>query len=142
MTFIEYISSSEVQDVKIQVNIQNEFTSTSSQTRSKKHREIQTETENQIEIDTNNNADNNRLKKILDKKANLIESALIENNETLAFKSNFQQKLIKSYYSIYLKLKSQLDYDVDWYGGNAVTTNPFTLINQQLLKEEEVIIMN
>ncbi len=31
------------------------------------------------------------------------------------------------------------DYDVDWYGGGSTITNPFTLINKQLVKEEEVI---
>lgn len=31
-----------------------------------------------------------------------------------------------------------IDYDVDWYGGGATITNPFTLINQQLVKDEEV----
>ena len=33
-----------------------------------------------------------------------------------------------------------IDYDVDWYGGSATTVNSFTLINQQLLKEEEVYL--
>ncbi len=58
----------------------------SSQTRSKKNREIQTESETQTDLD-NVKVDGNRLKKIIDKRADLVKSAIIENNETLAFRS-------------------------------------------------------
>lgn len=58
----------------------------SSQTRSKKNREIQTESETQTDLD-NVKVDGNRLKKLIDKRADLVESAIIENNETLAFRS-------------------------------------------------------
>ena len=127
--------------MKIQVNIQNELTSSSSQTRSKKHKEIQTESETNFEINESKNSDSNhKVKRLLEKRANLMESAIFENNSTLAFLSKSKKKIFFDIFpKIILKLNLNLkEYDVDWYGGSATTTNPFTLVNQQLLKEEEV----
>ncbi len=33
------------------------------------------------------------------------------------------------------------DYDVDWSGGGSTITNPFTLINKQIIKDEELHII-
>ena len=38
-----------------------------------------------------------------------------------------------------LNLKKK-DYDVDWYGGGSVITNPFVLANEKGTKEDEVIL--
>jgi hypothetical protein len=42
------------------------------------------------------------------------------------------------YYETF-KIISFLDYDVDWSEGGTTITNPFTLIDQQLVKDQEVI---
>ncbi|CAF1068723.1 unnamed protein product [Brachionus calyciflorus] len=102
----------EATDQACQVNIQNELKSSAAQTRSKKHKEIQTEN---FDFDAENNSDLKRVRKIFDKRAQIVEDAILENLNTNAFQN----------------------YDVDWYGDDSGITNPFTLINKQFLKEEE-----
>jgi hypothetical protein len=117
-----------------QVDLQNDCVDEASQTRNKKHREIQTDTVEDLRYD-NVNYDENSLIKFLRKKLDLIEDCLVENNQSSVFSS----KLMKVVYYETFKIISFLDYDVDWSEGGTTITNPFTLIDQQLVKDQEVI---
>ncbi len=74
------------------MNIQNELVSSGTHTRTKKNRQIQTEVEVQSEIDVSS-GDSHRLKRLIEKRCNLVESAIFENNNTNAFHSNKPQKI-------------------------------------------------
>lgn len=68
----------------------------------------------------------------------MVEDAIIENLNTRAFDSKKDEYIL----NIIGFQICFLDYDVDWYGDNSTITNPFTLVNKQFLREEEVKIYN
>lgn len=69
-----------------QINIQSALASTGVNTRPKKHRETQTELKEDEEI-SEKSSSLNKVMKILAKRGQLIEEALIENNQSTAFTS-------------------------------------------------------
>jgi hypothetical protein len=80
--------------------------------------------------------DENSLIKFLRKKLDLIEDCLVENNQSSVFSSKLMKVV---FFKRTFNIISFLDYDVDWSEGGTTITNPFTLIDQQLVKDQEVI---
>jgi hypothetical protein len=76
-----------VVDKGCQVTIQNEITSTMTQTRPRKSKECQTEVEEEVIPESFMSEHVKRLTKILDRRGQLIENAIEENNKTKAFQS-------------------------------------------------------
>ena len=69
----------------------------------------------------------------------MVENAIMENNHSNAFSSKkIKYDLTKILFYTLLNKKFKLDYDVDWSDAGKSITNPFTLVHQQLVKEEEV----
>ena len=80
------LNRTDIQDRGCQVNIQHEIVSTGAQTRQSKHKEVQTEVED--DKDTRmRDGDQQRVKRLFEKRFDIMEDAIIENNNTTAFTS-------------------------------------------------------
>lgn len=84
----------EVASQSVQVNIQNELVSTGMQTRARKSKEVQTELDESREI-TDRDVDSNRVRRLFEKRAGLVEDAIMENNQSKAFNSKYLFNILR-----------------------------------------------
>jgi type I restriction-modification system DNA methylase subunit len=79
-----------------QINIQSEMQSTGINTRPKKHKEVQTEIKEDEDINEKN-SNLNKVVRILTKRGQLIEEAINENIDSLAFLSSLNLNFYKNF---------------------------------------------